>query len=41
MHDFFKLKKFIEDLDLGYKFKVYKPNDGCVMLETALICEVR
>jgi FkbM family methyltransferase len=39
-HDFFFLKKMIEDLNLGYKFRVHKPVDGQVLLETILIAEV-
>lgn len=39
-HDFLELKTFIEELDAGYKFKIYKPTDGAIMLETLLICQV-
>lgn len=39
-HDFLELKTIIEELDLGYKFKIYKPVDGAIMLETLLICQV-
>ena len=39
--DFFGIKPFIESLDLGYKFKVHKPIDCSVSVETALFCEVR
>lgn len=40
-HDFFMLKPLIESWDLGYKFKIYKPTDGAVVMETLLICEIR
>jgi len=40
MSDFFHLKGYIESLNLGYKFKVHKPTDGLVMLETVLLAEV-
>ncbi|MCX2716506.1 FkbM family methyltransferase [Helicobacter sp. MIT 21-1697] len=39
--DFFDIKPFLEDLDLGYTFCVYKPIDGSVSGETCLFCEVR
>lgn len=39
-HDFLELKTFIEELYLGYKFKIYKPSDGAIILETLLICQV-
>lgn len=39
--DFFDIKPFLEDLDLGYTFRVYKPIDGSVSGETCLFCEVR
>ncbi len=38
-YDFFYIKKFIEDLDLGYSFTIKKPIDGQILLETNLICE--
>ncbi|TLD86346.1 FkbM family methyltransferase [Helicobacter sp. MIT 05-5294] len=38
--DFFGIKPFLEDLGLGYKFKVYKPIDRSVSGETCLFCEV-
>jgi FkbM family methyltransferase len=38
--DFFDIKPMIEDWDLGYKFKICKPLDGSIMLETTLIAEV-
>lgn len=39
-HDFLELKSFIEELNVGYKFKIYKPTDGAIMLETLLVCQV-
>jgi len=39
--DFFGIKSFIEDLNLGYKFKIFKANDGYVLTGTLLICEQR
>ncbi len=39
--DFFGIKPFIEHLNLGYKFKIYKPIDHSVAGEIALFCEVR
>ena len=39
--DFFDIKPLIENLDLGYKFKVHKPFDYTIVAETVLICEVR
>ena len=38
--DFFNIKKRLEDLNLGYKFKIIKPVDGQILLETLLIAEV-
>ncbi|WP_297680252.1 hypothetical protein [Helicobacter sp.] len=38
--DFFGIKPFLEDLNLGYTFKAYKPIDGSVSGETCLFCEV-
>lgn len=37
--DFFRIKPFLENLDLGYTFKFRKPVDGNVLLETILIAE--
>lgn len=37
--DFFGIKAFIENLHLGYKFKIFKANDGLVLAGTLLICE--
>lgn len=39
-HDFFELKPLLEDWDLGYKFKIYKPVNGNITNETLLIAEV-
>lgn len=38
--DFFKIKPMLEDLDLGYKFKIRHPVGGSVMTEMILIAEV-
>ncbi|HEB7542554.1 TPA: FkbM family methyltransferase, partial [Campylobacter coli] len=38
--DFFNIKPFIEQLNLGYTFQVIKPVDGSISLETILLCEV-
>lgn len=38
--DFFKIKPMIESWNLGYKFRISKPVDGQVLLETLLIAEV-
>ena len=38
--DFFDIKPMIEKLNLGYKFKVVKPNDFGIIGETKLIAEV-
>lgn len=37
--DFFNIKSIIENLDLNYKFKIVKPVDSSICLETLLICE--
>ena len=37
--DFFKIKPLIESWNLNYDFKIVKPLDGQVLLETLLICE--
>lgn len=37
--DFLDIKSIIEDMDLGYKFKIFKPVDGMVSSEVLLICE--
>ena len=36
--DFFGIKPFIESLDLGYRFRISRPDDGHVLCETCLIC---
>ena len=38
--DFYDIKPFIENLNLGYKFNIHKPVDGQILSETLLICEV-
>ncbi|MBR2525326.1 FkbM family methyltransferase [bacterium] len=37
--DFFNIKPIIEDLNLGYKFKIVKSVDGSIRGEIVLICE--
>lgn len=37
--DFLDIKPMIEDLSLGYKFKVFRPTLGNISGETILICE--
>lgn len=39
--DFFRIKPFLEDLDLGYSFDFFKGIDGRISTETMLLCEVR
>ena len=36
--DFFGIKPFIESLDLGYKFRLFKADDGMILGGTCLIC---
>ena len=38
-NDFFKIKPLIESWDIGYTFKIVKPNDGGIVLETLLLAE--
>ena len=38
--DFFEIKPMIENLDLGYKFKIVKPKSIQVITETKLLAEV-
>lgn len=38
--DFFDIKPLIESWDLGYTFKIYKPANWSVYIETVLYCEV-
>ncbi|WP_337210385.1 FkbM family methyltransferase [Campylobacter molothri] len=38
--DFFNIKPLIESWNLGYKFKIYRPIDFYISLETALYCEI-
>lgn len=39
-HDFFNIKKIIESYDLGYQFKIRKPSDQSIIVDTMLIAEV-
>ena len=39
--DFFKIKPLIENWNLGYNFKIVKPLDGQILLETILIAELK
>nr|WP_152655876.1 FkbM family methyltransferase [Brachyspira hyodysenteriae] len=39
-NDFFDIKPMIEELNLGYKFKIAKSNDFELIRETKLIAEV-
>ena len=36
--DFFGIKPFIESLDLGYRFRIFKADDGMILGGTCLIC---
>ncbi|WP_259443273.1 FkbM family methyltransferase [Campylobacter lari] len=38
--DFFEIKPFLEKLNLGYKFKIHKPLDYSISIETALYCYI-
>ncbi|MCZ9888089.1 FkbM family methyltransferase [Brachyspira hyodysenteriae] len=38
--DFFDIKPMIDNLNLGYKFKIVKPNEQTAIVETMLIAEV-
>ncbi|MCZ9875285.1 FkbM family methyltransferase [Brachyspira hyodysenteriae] len=38
--DFFDIKPMIENLNLGYKFKIVKPDEGKAIVETMLIAEI-
>ncbi len=38
--DFFDIKPMLESWNLGYTFRIYKPIDGNISLETTLMCEV-
>ncbi len=40
MDDYLSIKPYIESLNLGYSFRIYRPDDGGVMTETLLICEL-
>lgn len=37
--DFFHIKTLIEGWDLGYRFKIRKPFDNNILVDTTLICE--
>ncbi len=37
--DFLKIKPMIDNLNLGYVFKIYKPFDGCVINDLVLIAQ--
>ena len=39
--DFWGIKPFIEDLNLGYQFKIFKKTDGNILTGTYLIAECR
>ena len=39
-NDFFEIKKLIESLNLGYKFKIEK-NPNRILIDTVLIAEVK
>ena len=39
-HDFYKIKPWLENLNLGYKFDFFKGMDGKAVCETLLIAEV-
>lgn len=38
--DFFKIKTIIDKYNLGYKFKIRKPSDKSIIVDTMLIAEV-
>jgi hypothetical protein len=38
--DFFQIKPFIEELNLGYKFDFFKGIDSSVWAEIMLLCEI-
>ena len=38
--DFFDIKPMIEELNLGYQFKIFKPVNNAIVMETVLIAEV-
>ncbi|WP_257927955.1 FkbM family methyltransferase [Campylobacter lari] len=38
--DFFEIKNLIDSWNLGYSFKIYKPIDFYISLETCLYCEI-
>lgn len=38
-YDFFQIKPLLESWDLGYNFRIIKPTDGQILLETILLAE--
>lgn len=38
-NDFFKIKEYIENLNLGYKIKIIKPKNGYILVGTILIAQ--
>lgn len=38
--DFFDIKPMLESLNVGYKFKIVKPERDCVLVDTIMIAEV-
>ncbi len=41
MDDYLNIKPFIESLNLGYTFRIFHPDDGSIIEETLLICELK
>lgn len=40
-YDFFQIKPLIESWNLGYTFKISRPSDGLILVETVLLAEVK
>lgn len=40
-HDFFEIKSWIERLDIGYEFKIFKPTNMAILAGTLLIAEAK
>ena len=38
--DYFQVKEIIKSLNLGYKFSLFKADDGYLIAGTLLICQV-
>lgn len=38
--DYFQIKPMIESLNLGYKFSLFKADDGYLIAGTLLICQI-